>query len=469
VFVPSKSYLTTLKHYLTPSFPLKLRGLLGGKGRKGSLDMGLGIVGAGGSLIESKILRPDKKIKEYIEIYKKDARVRSAIDLTSYYAVGTGWKFSSDNPRLLKRANQLREELDMDSWLDRALKVMLITGDCYTEIRKDKNTGLGSLMILPSDQMETNRDKHGNIPPKNAYVQVLSDGSEIPFEYEQIDHMYRPFSSEPEGISVLAAAKYPIDSLWTLEKLMMTITEQFAAPLLIAKVGNAEMVPSPEIMNQIVQKLKQLSINKNRFWAVSGLVDFQQIEAARAALNINYMLDYYERQVYAALQVPPVLMGKPEGSNRTTAKEMRDSFERYVKSLQSILAQHIKIVLHRFGMGEVPDIIFFEITPEDEDAKTLRFQRKLGSDRSTGWATIDEIRALDPELHGTWKEAIAKQTVPDWEKMGIKPPVQTPEGVPGGTPRQKKEKPPGDDGDGDRTKEPPAPAKGTEPPEGKGA
>jgi len=381
-----------------------------------ALAKAIGVVNTSG---DYSSLRPDKTIKDYINIYKKDARVRSAIDLTAYYAVGVGWKFVSDDDDLVKRAEALREQLKLDQWMENALKVMLITGDCYTEIRKDDDGG-GALVILPSEQMNTNMDKYGNVPEKGAFVQVLPDGSKIEFDFEQIHHMYRPYSSEPEGLSILAAAKYPVDCLWSLEKLMLTITDKFAAPLLIAKLGNAEILPDEQALNDVKNQLKKLSIDKSRLWAVPGVIDFQQIESARAAFNISPYLDYFERQIYAALNVPPILMGKPEGSNRTSARVMMDSFERYVKSLQRILADSVKVILHRFGFGDVPDIIFNEISPEDDSARVLRIQRMLGSDRSTGWITVDEARQMSPEVHGTWKEAMEKQSIPDYDKIAAK-------------------------------------------------
>jgi hypothetical protein len=202
-------------------------------------------------------------------------------------------------------------------------------------------------------------------------------------------------------------------------------------------------------------KLTALSKDKNRMWAVPGLIEFEQIESAKAALNVQPYLDYFERQVYAALNVPPVLMGKPEGSNRTTAKVMMDSFERYVNSLQAILADSVKVLLRRFGFGEVPELVFDEIAPEDEASRVLRLQRMLGSDRSTGWITVDEARELTPEVHGNWAEVSNKQSISKKEKeaeeeakqdrVAARSAVkrQQPPGMaPGESPAQKRKKPP---------------------------
>lgn len=394
------------------------------KGRKVTLADAIGVIGGYSPFFDDDnrtnvgFLRPDSEIKEYINIYKKDARVRAAIDLTSHYAVGRGWKFYSEDEELVKRAEALRKKINLDEWMERALKVMLITGDCYTEIRKKNgNRGDASLFILPSEQIETNIDKHGNLK-KDAYYQIVSSTEKIAFPYEKILHMYRPFSSEPEGISILAAAKYPIECLWSLEKLMLTITEKYAAPLLVAKMGSEDIIPDQESLNEMRKAMEKLNIDRNRQWAVPAIIDFEQIESSRAAYNVSPYLNYFERQVYAALNVPPVLMGNPEGSNRTTAQVMMDSFERYVNALQGVLADAIKTLLRRFGFGQVPDVIFEEISPEDEAARVLRTQRMLGSDRSRQWITRDEARQMTPEVSGTWKEALDNRSYkPEDEKV----------------------------------------------------
>jgi len=436
----------------------------------------IGVVGASG-LKEDKygflIKRPDVDTKEYENIYRKDARVRSAIDLTTYYTIGVGFEFISDDEELIKKAEKIREKTKMDEWVNRAIKVMLITGDTFTEIRKKDDKM--ALMILPTSQIKVNRDEHGVIPDENAYSQVVGDGREpIQFKYEKIVHTYNPYSSDVKGVSILAAAKYAIDCLWSLEKLMLTITEKFAAPIIIAEMGSPDIMPSPKALKDMKDALGKIDIDKNRLWAVPSLINFKQLESSRAAFNVSPYLDYFERQVYAALMVPPVLMGKPGDSNRSSANVMMDSFERYCRSLQRIMAESIKTILHRYGMGEVPEIVFNPIAQEDEDAMILRYQRMLGSDRSTGWATRDEIRNMTPGLQGTWAEAVDKQTIPEKEKEGfIKPPVQGPEGTPGGPARpppsddDEEEEPEDDDNkgkkdDGERAKERPATDRGSE-------
>lgn len=146
-------------------------------------------------------------------------------------------------------------------------------------------------------------------------------------------------------------------------------------PIIWAQLGDLQHEPSPQQIQTMLDKLKNLHFKKEI--ATPYYYQLHMLESKQSS-KMQAHLDYFQNQQVTGLGIPkPYATGLGEATNRATLSNMSDLFQLTLKDIiqnttESIRQQMFKPICNMEGFKEVPTIIWDMVGIDERDRKSKR-------------------------------------------------------------------------------------------------
>jgi hypothetical protein len=110
------------------------------------------------------------------------------------------------------------------------------------------------------------------------------------------------------------------------------IVKKYIAPLIWAKVGNDQMPANENIVSQISDDLRDIQAESEI--TTSHLVDLSVLDFQNKGMDIKTPLAHIDQNLITGGHVPPVLLGRSDGTDSAQAEVQLRNFGRHIKAGQ---------------------------------------------------------------------------------------------------------------------------------------
>ena len=146
-------------------------------------------------------------------------------------------------------------------------------------------------------------------------------------------------------------------------------------PIIWAKLGDMQHEPTPQQIQTMLDKLKNLHFKKEI--ATPFYYELHMLESKQSS-RMQQHLDYFQNQQITGLGIPkPYATGLGEATNRATLNNMSDLFQLTLRDIiqnttESIRQQMFKPIADMEGFKEVPTIVWDMVGIDEKDRKSKR-------------------------------------------------------------------------------------------------
>lgn len=263
-------------------------------------------------------------------LYNEVPIVHGAINKIVDHTVGPGFRVEVEKEAAKKLLEDFMRDLDFDNLLRKVVLDMLVYGNAFVEVVKEKGN-ITQLIPRSPETMFVERDKKGKVL---KYLQVIPEkiGSEpIEFELNEIAHFRLVQSGDKAyGTSVI----HPLEQVLTRKLALEKYTVMMARRRLQGydvTVGDEDNPAEQEDVDMVNSDFE--SLEPDQEFVHNHLVKVNTLGFQGKTLELVPYLDYFENQIVYGLEVPLVLLGKgnvPEG----LAVAQMETFERKINSIQ---------------------------------------------------------------------------------------------------------------------------------------
>ena len=271
---------------------------------------------------------PESSYDLLLDMFENDAVLTTAVDTTVDEVTNNGYMIIGKNKKESKRIHELlNEDLDFDRVIRNIIYSMLIYGDAFMEIRRTDGE-VSELHPLETTEMLIRYDKHGDIL---GYVQrPKSQEAEVPFLPDEVIHFrfkwigsrvysYTPFKSIMREYSTKKYAQTYLSRIFV----------NFP-PRLMYTLANA----NKDQVKFFMENLKNAKNNPHKDLVGLGEIDVKETGMPNFQSGLVEILDYLRSEISMVTKVPPIWLGIPDTSGRSSGEAQIKSFESRIKSIQ---------------------------------------------------------------------------------------------------------------------------------------
>lgn len=371
---------------------------------------------SGGDFEESPV-----DLNEIASAYYTDSYIRRAVDKHSALMFKNGWELSGKNDQAVEyvwtRLKLMAEGTgqDTESFLQEVADNLILFGNAYVVKARDSKgssaagvqaTGYSSTspvagyFVLPSTQMQVNRDDDGTIV---GYQQAADGGGEgVEFNPEDVIHFtFKKPTGRAYGVPFIFNALDDVKLLRQIEENVARLIYRNLFPLYMYKVGIDK--PGFEATDEEIETLREeiRNIPVDGALVVPERHSIEVIGSQGQAIDANGYLKYFRERVFSGLGVSDTIMGISGTANKSTANNQTSDLVDSVKDFQKAFANQAKFAIINellFEGGYDPvlnpddeiDFIFSEI---ELDAKIQRENHIMQLYMQNG-VTFEEMRNL---------------------------------------------------------------------------
>lgn len=264
------------------------------------------------------------------------------------------------------------ERINLMNFFHKVTKCLLIYGNAFIEIVYEGDssdpTNITELKVINPIWMDVWRKDTGDII---GYTQIIGSEKAIlwgstgieqldqsewkkKLNKSQLDNIahfkVNQVSSEKYGRSVIAPLMFPLQNKLDMEEDLRKVLYKYVAPLIWAKVGNDQMPAGADKVSEVATVLKDLSAESEV--TTSHLVDLKVLDFNAKGMDIKTPINHMEQQIITGGQVPPVLLGRAEGTDKAQAEVQLRAFGRRIKSIQRELKHEFEDKIINKGKKE---------------------------------------------------------------------------------------------------------------------
>ena len=336
--------------------------------------------------------------------YRLDSFVYNAVNVAVQMIMSAGWKITSPKAASRKYLQNFLDNISKvgadTTWteiLTRIYRDAYIHGGAWDELVWNKaDTRTVDIKVLDPIEMDFARDEVGNVVlDKNerpiGYTQAVAYGTNTEGKGDPV-----PDSVTLKGKQIFLSAKrisyiplYTFGSgfigfgrvepaykatIWKLNLLKAgteSANRRGFSPI-IAKVGNENVHPTPQMIQNVLENLKKLDSSK--YMALPWYVDLTSLDV-QAIETYDGLLKYLTAMQSAALGVPiPFVTGLGEDTNRATLGTQLEVFQVQLNSMAQTISRNIekhifKPIMESAGYSEIPKLEWNVVTTFVEEAK----------------------------------------------------------------------------------------------------
>ena len=293
-----------------------------------------------------------------LDYYLEDPLVFGAIQNKANWIISAGFDFISlsGNQNEVKSRAMWALQKGFTHKLYNWVRSNLLWADVYVEIDPPRQ----DFYVLDTDTITAEYDEKGR---PIRYIQE-ANGKRVVLSPEKVIHFTsNVIGSELKGISPLTSIKDVVKYKKTVEEYTQEFFRRNATPRMHIKV--AKEGKTDEQLKDLSEELEKLSPH-------GDIITTDDIEIKPVGSNIvdiqfgNY-LEYLQRQETFALNMYPILLGMPEGSNKASSEVQLKAFAYHVKAKQAEVEFFVNTMLFPKLFGDDNDVLikFREVNTDD--------------------------------------------------------------------------------------------------------
>jgi hypothetical protein len=295
----------------------------------------------------------------------------------------------STNPQLddnINTARQWMRYIGFRSKVYEMMNVALWAGNSYSEIVYDPKSEWKVLDLKPiePEEMRVIRSETGDLlgymqfPYKTNRLTVLNvdyaarwqERGGVEFSPHQILHIkWNPFPSAAYGTSALENLKDVLAIIIGIREDIAMIIKNFAAPLILFRLGTELIPASPESMEEFRGDIVQ-QFNQSTNLITSTLVNAEILGTGQKVMNVEPYLDQMLSLLYGSMGIPQIMLGQGNDTTEATAKMQMEAASKKIRRIQWYLKDQIELKILPLVLGYTPDPknnFQIKLTPNDMD------------------------------------------------------------------------------------------------------
>ncbi len=323
-------------------------------------------------------------------MFESDPVLFSVVNTIVNKTFGEGFRLVGNNQQAQKKLEKKLSDLNFDLVLPNIIRNVVIYGDAFLELVYDDSNKVSELHVLETREMEIKQDEHGDVL---GYVQMHGGKDPVNFGLDEVIHfVWIEIGSRVWGFT-------PFTSLLTT-----VATKKFAETHNRTKFQNNSprivwiaKEASEEQIKELISYLKLAKENPHKDIVVEGDIDFKKLMDNTGDDNNINLLDYLRTQILMAMQMPPIMVGLPDNSNRSNSEVQLRAFEGNIRALQRPITHKINNYLFKLLGFEQLTMEFKPIDKrgEDVDMNIAKGLKELGVKSED---VIDYLRSVGLQL-----------------------------------------------------------------------
>jgi len=275
-------------------------------------------------------VQPEFSREKILEAIRKDSTVIAAITTLVDKSVENGWRVEGYDKRSSKKEIGLDlRKMRFNKLLRQILYNLYAYNNVFIENVKDGNGKIKELHVLETTITQPISDEHGTV---TGYQQNVS-GKEVFWKPDEVTHI--ALNTLTTGIW----GELDIQSIYTsilIKQYIMAYIGWLMGTNQLRGFFNIKNASDKQIKD-FLSYLKRTESDITKPLIAEGDIDYQiqrQLEEGKSLLEI---VDMCDNNILMLLQVPPVLMGKPDQSNRSNSDTQEISLFTRIVSIHRIL------------------------------------------------------------------------------------------------------------------------------------
>ena len=277
----------------------------------------------------------------YNGYYKSHNAINAVIKKLAMWSVGKGVKADKKTMKILEGIVGWGKDT-FNGIIANQLRVEHINGDSYAEIIKDEKGKLINLKPLnPSSVIHVINSK-GML---QGYKQVLSDGSEEPYNLDQIFHLcLNRTADEIHGTGDIEALTTFLDKIKQIDEDMAVMFHRFVVPLVIWSLNTDNTTAMATFKAQ-----EKSAWNTGDNLIIPDIaVKFELLEAGKGVGKIINPMEWrnkWTEEVIKGGGVPALIMAIEAGTTEASSKMVYLAWQQVIEDAQRSLQDQIKAQL----------------------------------------------------------------------------------------------------------------------------
>ncbi|MBR9707216.1 MAG: phage portal protein [Candidatus Diapherotrites archaeon] len=319
----------------------------------------------------------EKQPSVLFDMYKFDATVFGTVNTFVNKTISNGYGVKGKNKQLVEAGRKKLDDLDFEIILPNVLRNMVVYGDAFMELEYEGETVI-ALHIPETTEMEILSDEHGDVV---GYQQRHGGKDPVNFSVDEMIHFsWLDFGSRLFGMTPMETLKGIVITKKYAESFNKTKFQNYA-PRMAWLAKNA----SNEQVEQLIDSLTMAKDNPHKDIVVQGDIEFKPLMETSDDVNFIELQRFLREQILMTLQVPPIMMGLPDNSNRSNSEAQMRAFESNVRSLQRPV-EHC-VTKNLFPLLGLKNLVFrfspLDKRNEKEDLEIAAGLKELGVDDQT--------------------------------------------------------------------------------------
>lgn len=297
--------------------------------------------------------RPEFEFDKVDEILENEPIVRAAVVSLTDKVMESDYWLEPENQK--SGVDDLRERLRQTKYYNHLRQVIMnlvLYNNCYEEIVKDDNGKVEHLNTLEFAFTEPVTEKNGDL---RFFKQDIPHGTSeekiTRWEPEEVVH-YRldRFNTSTVPSSNLQALWDTVlikDYIRQWEQWFFRTNQQ--RPVVGVETADKKSIDA------FISTLEKLEKNIRAVIPIKGEFQVEPLQNyGELSENIDQLRDWCDMQILMCLQVPPIVVGKPNESGRSDAAEQRKNLYTRVNAIQKVVQEHVNSeMLPKAGFSRV--------------------------------------------------------------------------------------------------------------------
>lgn len=284
-----------------------------------------------------KTVYTNDKWTTYNSYYKNHIATKSVINKLGMWAVGKGYKADKKTEKILDKIIGWGKDT-FNEVIDNQVRVKHINGDSYAEIIKDGNK-LINLKPLNPGSMGHVVNPQGIL---TGYKQRMADGTEIPFDLEQIFHIsLNRTADEIHGTGDIASLMTFLDKIKQVDEDMAVFFHRFVVPLVIWKLNTDDTTAMAAFKTQS----KNARNGGDDLIIPDTAVEWQLMEPGMGVGKVADPMVWRNKWVEEVIKgggVPALIMAIEAGTTEASSKMVYLAWQQVIEKEQRDLEAQIK-------------------------------------------------------------------------------------------------------------------------------
>jgi SPP1 gp7 family putative phage head morphogenesis protein len=327
--------------------------------------------------------------------FRTDPLINACASVTTDNVCSDGFEtyMKEDSPEAEKQKEVWEHFMLMNNWMSQMRNVtmgLVVFDDAFQEVRNEEGGDQpAATNVLDTTQMKVEQDESGS--PK-GYGQYIKGKKVTDFSLSEVIHYkLNIFGDSQYGLSLIEPVLYTAAA--------KRFAEMYSAKYFQnQKPRGAWIFPETiddddydDNVDMIIEAKNQSQ--KDLFLRGTG-IDFKSFTGSEDMEFVNY-LKYLREQIVTSMLVPPIMLGIPEGSNKSNSDVQIKAFDRRIRAIQQAIEYKINMHLIKFGFGFDKIEFRFKRVNKAEELRDMEIVQKY-----EGIATLNEVREMAelPEL-----------------------------------------------------------------------